>query len=355
MSNLPSLFIGSSSEGLDIAKAVELQLMNDADVRIWTDSFDQLGKATLQTLMDALDEFDFAVMVISPDDLLESRDQGYNSPRDNVLFELGLFMGRIGPERTFILHEDNPKLKLPSDLAGITRVKYRVRNKEPNVSPACTLITKSIRRLGVFQQRNKEESSDLRAFDEVNSAFLALKNEVLKGNLKITRAEFIQHSSERAFSFVNALAAKQADIRLYLQHPETLDVLCGDLKVRVTARIDSYSQHLSRQKYKGKFQTHLYKTPASFNGVRLCKEDGSALLVLSWYVYLSNKPLTNLIHSKFGGSENPCFVMADTYPEYSHFNLLFDNLVSSCETQSVSPVFQMDNGICEWQPGWPAA
>ena len=46
--------------------------------------------------MNALDQFDFAVMILSPDDMTESRDQSYASPRDNVLFELGLFMGRLG-------------------------------------------------------------------------------------------------------------------------------------------------------------------------------------------------------------------------------------------------------------------
>jgi hypothetical protein len=303
-------------------------------------------------LIAALDEFDFAVMVISGDDLLESREQNYNSPRDNVLFELGLFMGRIGRERTFVLHEDNPKLKLPSDLAGITRVSYRIRNGEPNVSAACTRITQAIRRLGVVERRKKRASSSIRAFDEVNSAFLTIKNDVLKGDLKVTHAELIQHSSERAFTLVSALAGTQANIQLHLQHPDTLDAICGDLKPRVTSRLSLYPQNLEQQDYKGKFEIYLYKTPAAFNGVRLWNADGTVLMILSWYAYVSNKPLTNLIDSKFRGSENPCLLVDSHCPEYSHFKLFFDHLITSCKSQGSPPVFKMENGKPEWLSDW---
>ena len=93
---LPSIFIGSSVEGLDVAREVELQLQFDAITTIWKDGVFGLGTGTLEALMNALDQFDFAVMILSPDDMTESRDQSYAFPRDNVLFELGLFMGRLG-------------------------------------------------------------------------------------------------------------------------------------------------------------------------------------------------------------------------------------------------------------------
>jgi CRP/FNR family cyclic AMP-dependent transcriptional regulator len=58
-------------------------------------------------------------------DTSESRGQSYASPRDNVLFELGLFMGRLGPKRVFIVHEADVNLKLPADLAGIGVLPHR--------------------------------------------------------------------------------------------------------------------------------------------------------------------------------------------------------------------------------------
>jgi len=160
---LPVVFIGSSSEGLDIAREVELQLVNDAVVNLWTNGIFVLGEGTLESLMNSLDNFDFAIMVLSPDDLLETRGQSYASPRDNVLFELGLFMGRLGRKRTIILSEEGADLKLPSDLAGITRATYRRgANHLPvsvAVSPACTRMIQAIRSQGK-RKRVEEASGD---------------------------------------------------------------------------------------------------------------------------------------------------------------------------------------------------
>jgi predicted nucleotide-binding protein len=77
--HMPSLFIGSSTEGLDVAREVELQLQRDAITTIWKDGVFGLGSGTLESLMKVLEQFDFAVMVLSPDDLVESRNQSYAS------------------------------------------------------------------------------------------------------------------------------------------------------------------------------------------------------------------------------------------------------------------------------------
>ncbi len=157
---MPSLFIGSSSEGLDVAREIELQLEDEALITIWKNGIFSLGEGILESLMNALDQFDFAIMVLTPDDLLESRGHNYASPRDNVLFELGLFMGRLGRSRTFILHEHNAELKLPSDLAGITRATYKSRdNLSDAVSLACTRIIKAVRSLGLFEGRQAAQLS----------------------------------------------------------------------------------------------------------------------------------------------------------------------------------------------------
>jgi predicted nucleotide-binding protein with TIR-like domain len=150
---LPSVFIGSSSEGLDIAREVELHLSREANVTLWTNGIFVLGEGSLESLVNALDKFDFAVLVLSPDDLLETRGENFTSPRDNVLFELGLFMGRLGRRRTIILSEEGAQLKLPSDLNGITRATYRRRENQPLsavVSPSCTIIINSMRSQGKF-------------------------------------------------------------------------------------------------------------------------------------------------------------------------------------------------------------
>ena len=165
--NLPSVFIGSSSEGIDVAREVELQLQYDVITTIWKDGVFGLGSGILESLMNIIDQFDFAVMILSADDLLETRSQNYASPRDNVIFELGLFMGRLGRSRVFIVHEHDVNLKLPSDLAGITASPFRKRdNLSAALSPTCTPIIKAIRALGFYEQRTQQQLRQLEGRQE---------------------------------------------------------------------------------------------------------------------------------------------------------------------------------------------
>lgn len=146
---LPEVFIGSSSEGETVARSIELHLHKYADVTIWKNGVFKPGISHLQSLLNALDRFDFAVLVLTPDDVLESRDDSYSSPRDNVVFELGLFMGRLGARRAFFVAEEDENLKLPSDLDGISRLNYRGReDMVAAVSPACTILIDEIKKQG---------------------------------------------------------------------------------------------------------------------------------------------------------------------------------------------------------------
>ena len=93
MSSRPTVFIGSSSEGLDIAEAVQALLDNDCEVTVWTQGVFLLGLSNLENLTRKLGQYDFAVLVLTPDDLVKSRGVEQAAGRDNVIFELGLFMG----------------------------------------------------------------------------------------------------------------------------------------------------------------------------------------------------------------------------------------------------------------------
>jgi hypothetical protein len=182
---LPSVFIGSSSEGLDVAREVELQLQQNAFTTIWKDAVFGLGIGTLESLMNALDQFDFCIMILSPDDLLESRDKNYASPRDNVVFELGLFMGRLGRSRTFIVHERDASLKLPSDLAGITASPYKKReNLSAALSPTCTPIIKAIRSLGPFEGRaNAQFNRATNSMEGISNKLSALTKRLIQSRI----------------------------------------------------------------------------------------------------------------------------------------------------------------------------
>jgi hypothetical protein len=149
----PKIFIGSSTEGLDVARAIEFQLDRAAEITVWSDCVFGLGRGSLESLVIALYQFDFAVLVLTDDDMVISRDSTSQSPRDNVLFELGLFIGRLGRERTFIVYNRDKNLKLPSDLNGVSMADYGNRqdgNLIAALGPPCTKIRYAINCLGTF-------------------------------------------------------------------------------------------------------------------------------------------------------------------------------------------------------------
>src|SRR3954462_7728607 len=122
MSN-PRIFLGSSGKQAKLLKAITRGLEDVADVEPWTTTFNP-GRSTLDRLVELSQEVDFAAFVFAQDDwtTTEASQSGEASPRDNVVFEAGLFGGALGIRRTFILHANGSKL--PSDLLGLTSIRY---------------------------------------------------------------------------------------------------------------------------------------------------------------------------------------------------------------------------------------
>jgi CAP12/Pycsar effector protein, TIR domain len=109
------------------------------------------SEGTMESLVNTLDSYDFAILVVTPDDLIESRGEKREAPRDNVLIELGLFIGGLGRTRTFIVVDRTARLKLPSDLAGITPATYQPPTSgtlQAAVGPACTAIEQAVKKMG---------------------------------------------------------------------------------------------------------------------------------------------------------------------------------------------------------------
>lgn len=127
---IPELFIGSSKEGLGIAKkfkkAIE-KVVPNIKISIWDKGVFGLSKNNLDSLVMEAKKCDFAIMVMTADDSLKTRKSTCRAPRDNVVFELGLFMGTIGNERTFLVRSSDSKL--PTDLDGITYVEIDPKAK----------------------------------------------------------------------------------------------------------------------------------------------------------------------------------------------------------------------------------
>src|SRR5262249_41055333 len=152
------VFIGSSSEGLPVARAVQVLLDPFCEVQIWSQGVFGLSQGPLESLVLAIEQFDFAVLVLTADDLTIARDVERPVARDNVLFELGLFIGGLGRDRTFMLYDRTHPPALPSDLVGVTAAKY-VPHSSGNLLAAlgapCADIQTAIERLGVRARRNQ--------------------------------------------------------------------------------------------------------------------------------------------------------------------------------------------------------
>lgn len=147
------IFVASSKESLPIANAIHSVLDDFAEVTVWPQNVFRPSKGSIKALFNFIDKkTDFAIIVYSPDDTAQVRDEEVRMARDNVIFELGLCVGRLGMERTFIF---KPKgidgFALPSDLSGITCVPYKSNrtdeNLEATVNPGCNTIKKEISEL----------------------------------------------------------------------------------------------------------------------------------------------------------------------------------------------------------------
>ncbi len=148
------VFIISSAEALPVARIIQNSLAHDSFlITLWTDGVFRATSYALESLESAVDESDFAIAVAHSDDLTLFRGKNWPAPRDNVVFELGLFMGRLGRKRAILMEPREDKVKLPSDLSGITTIPY---NYEPGkdaaarMAPACNILRNHINEWGPF-------------------------------------------------------------------------------------------------------------------------------------------------------------------------------------------------------------
>ena len=150
MTNKPNVFIASSVEGLPVAEAVNIKMEYETQVKQWDNAFD-LSSVTITSLIKRAKETDFGIFVFHPDDKTIIRENEYSSVRDNVLFELGLFIGSLGIERCFVLIPKSKELefRLPTDLAGVTTTSYddQLDDKVDAVTTSCAKIKQAINKI----------------------------------------------------------------------------------------------------------------------------------------------------------------------------------------------------------------
>ena len=146
------VFIMSSTEALHIAREVQSHFEHDSfSVVIWEDGVFKASSYAIESLEKAVDDSDFAIAIAQPDDLTQIRGEAKHVPRDNVIFELGFFIGRLGRKRTLLLEPRGEKVKLPTDLSGLMTIGYQygeLKDLPSLLGPACNQMRKIINDLG---------------------------------------------------------------------------------------------------------------------------------------------------------------------------------------------------------------
>ena len=151
--SVPHMFVGSSAEHYEVAQAVSTELRSPTlDVRTWKEDVFRPSSYTLVDLENEAHASDFAVLILGEDDLVESRGELHVAPRDNVILELGLFVGACGRERVFLLVPDGDTVKLPSDLTGITTLRFTPSGPPAklHVANAVAAIAKVVELMGAL-------------------------------------------------------------------------------------------------------------------------------------------------------------------------------------------------------------
>lgn len=149
-SALPTLFIASSSEGLGVAGDVQELLEQDCHATVWNQGVFRPSDVVLQRLVQAAQQHEFGLFVFTPDDRLHLRGGEVQVVRDNVVFEMGLFVGTVGARRCFhVVPRGLPDMHLPSDLLGVLAVDYPTNRPDGNrlaaLGPACNKLRRAMR------------------------------------------------------------------------------------------------------------------------------------------------------------------------------------------------------------------
>lgn len=148
----PKLFIISSSEAKPIAYGVRTGLKRHVFSTVWDDGVFFAGGYSLEALEIQVARADFAIAIAEADDISVSRGLECPTVRDNVLFELGLFMGELTRYRAILMHPKIMGLKLPSDLQGLTLISYEPGDPATlaaRLKPVCDQIRALVKERGV--------------------------------------------------------------------------------------------------------------------------------------------------------------------------------------------------------------
>ncbi|UOY92516.1 nucleotide-binding protein [Ectobacillus sp. JY-23] len=327
----PSVFIGSSREAMEYVNAVQKALEYHAEVNPWYAGVFQSGNYTMQDLEEQLQQNDFAVFICSPDDIIHIRGKTFLITRDNTLFEMGLFWGKLRKERVFyLLPKTTPKPRddidlegyhFLSDLVGVNPLTYQtdVKNYDAAVSVSCQHIIKQIKALQCYKDpetRLQEVEREQKVRDAAALFILNLAKELIRSD-KSRLYDFLKESLQAAYAifpgFNNSgvgvwkkegsdglkhVAGKVGSVNFYPFHAkdEQKRVLVVESFLKGEVLVHLTHAHL--------FHTYLICYPIGKDLVITITMDGRRELSEeeTRYVIVANQELMGTINYLFGGA-----------------------------------------------------
>lgn len=206
----PRIFIGSSTEGLAVANRIKDFFSGDYDCFLWTDDIFKNNESFMETLVKSASLFDFGFLVFSADDESIIRDKHFETPRDNILFEYGLFLGRVGLDRAFVIAQK--EARIPTDMLGITQTRYEVSTNAKGEKVATDSLEEGLKKL----KRQIDENVKLGHLGLLPSTVIAIS--YFEGFVKLA-AEWIVEN----IPGLEIDGKKYDKGLLYIKMPDTLD------------------------------------------------------------------------------------------------------------------------------------
>ena len=150
---------------MDVAYALQEGLERDLECTVWSQGVFQISRTAMHSLVGQLKAADFGIFVFAPDDIAQIRNTRRSTVRDNVIFELGLFAGKLGIERCFVVvPRESEELRLPSDLLGLVPATYESHRQDGNLvaalGPVCSAIRRALAQLGATSVNKTSEITD---------------------------------------------------------------------------------------------------------------------------------------------------------------------------------------------------
>lgn len=250
----PRIFIGSSSESLQVARGIKANLEEIAEVRIWDEGLFSPSRYTFEDLLEFTTSFDFAIFVWSGDDSITSRGALFSAPRDNVILEAGLFYGALGRERIFLCGPRDPSIKTPSDLLGLKVLSFQEptdANYRAATGSASAEVASRILALGPLHLNLAE--SNITAAIETHSTFHSARQEMTRACMNAQAIKVFSNKGLAFFGLDDSLISladireyqRLRQIRLLLMDPESPWINNGFLALRHYESINSYKKELT--------------------------------------------------------------------------------------------------------------